>query len=128
MTDFFNKIKDLNIGEKYFYKRPSLSWVLAGVPNIEIKIYRIRSIPMGAGVVVLPNHLKKSRSIISLTHRRRKKKLHYTDNLCLFRYLAVHFGTDVEALEGMSQAFKSKLEEFTGKNFNAGVLNEFNYI
>ena len=42
----------------------------------------------------------------------------------MFRCLALHSDTDVRALEGMSQAFKSKLEEFTGKNFNEGVVME----
>ena len=59
-----------------------------------------------------------------MTHRRGYKKFPYTDNLCLFRCLAVYSGTDVRALEHMSQAFKAKLEEFTDKNFDAGVLME----
>ena len=33
MAEFLTKIKELNIGEKYFYQRPSLSWVLAGGPT-----------------------------------------------------------------------------------------------
>ena len=61
---------------------------------------------------------------MSSTHCRGVKKLPYIDNLCLFRCLALHSGTEVRALEHMSQAFKSKLEEFTDKNFDAGVLME----
>ena len=84
MNDFYEKIKNLNIAEKYFYQRPSSSWVLAGVPSIEIKVYRIRSIPIGAGVVTLPKHIRNSRSVINLTHRRGDKQFPYTNNLSLF--------------------------------------------
>ena len=99
MTDFFTKIKDLNISEKYFYQRPSSSWVLAGVPNVEIKIYRIRSVPIGAGIVTLPKHIRNSRSVINLTHRQGEKKFPYTDNLCLFRCLGLHRGADNRTIE-----------------------------
>ena len=124
MEKFFEKIKDKNIAEKYFYQRPSSPWVIVGVPNVEIKIYRLRSVPIGVGIVILPKFLKNSRSIINLTHRQGNKKFPYTDNLCLFRCLALHHGTDARGLEHMAQAFKAKLEEFTGKNFDAGVLIE----
>ena len=124
MVDFFTKIKNLNIAEKYFYQRPSSSWVLAGVPNIEIKIYRIRSTPIGAGIVDLPKHIRNSRSIMSLTHRQGKKQFPYTDNLCLFRCLALYRGADDRALEHISQELKRKLEEFTNKNYDAGILIE----
>ena len=67
MEKFFEKIKDLNIAEKYFYQRPTSSWVIAGVPNVEIKMYRIRSIPIGTGFVTLPKHIRNSRSICSFS-------------------------------------------------------------
>ena len=42
----------------------------------------------------------------------------------MFRCLGLHRGADVEALEHVSQELKVKLEEFTNKNFDAGVLIE----
>ena len=69
------KIKNFDVAEKYFYQRPSSSWVLAGVPNVEIKIYRIRSILIGAGIVTLTKYITNSSSIISLTHRCGYKKI-----------------------------------------------------
>ena len=42
------------------------------------------------------------------------KKFLYADNLCLFRCLSLHRGALVRALTHMFQAFKTKLEEFTG--------------
>ena len=67
MDKFFEKIKDLNISEKYFYQRPTSSWVIACVPNVEIKIYRIRSNPIGTGFVTLPKHIRNSRPICSFS-------------------------------------------------------------
>ena len=76
---------------------------MAGVPNIEIEVYRIRSIPIGAGVVTLPKFLRNSPSIIPLIHRQGKKQFPCIDNLCLFRCLGLQFGADVEAVEHVSQ-------------------------
>ena len=52
------------------------------------------------------------------------KKLPYTDNLCLFRCLGLHFGADVRALEGVCQELKAILEQYTDRNFDAGVVME----
>ena len=43
-------------------------------------------------------------------------------DVSLFRCLALHFGADIEALERVCQELKTKLEEFTEKIFDAGVL------
>ena len=107
---WLNFSKDLNISEKYFYQRPSSSLVLVNVPNVEIKIYRIRSIQIGSGVDISPKHIGNSRSVISITDLRGRKHFPYTDNLCLFRCLGLNFGADVEALDGVSQESKLKLE------------------
>ena len=71
MTDFFNKIISLDLTNSYYLKRPSSSWVIAGLPNIEIRIFRLEGVPIGSGVV-LPDYIKKSRSIVSLTHHKTK--------------------------------------------------------
>ena len=49
MNDFFVKISGLDIANRYYMQRPSSGWVLAGVPNLEIRIYRLNNIPIGAG-------------------------------------------------------------------------------
>ena len=49
MNDFFAKMSGLDIANRYYMQRPSSGWVLAGVPNLEIRIYRLNNIPIGAG-------------------------------------------------------------------------------
>ena len=121
MTELFEKIRRINLAQNFFYQRPNSSWVLAGVPNIQIKIYRIPGIPIGTGILELPEFLKKSRSVVGLTHRQNLKKFPYTDNLCLFRCLTLHFGADKNALETVCQDLKVRLETHTNKNFDQGV-------
>ena len=57
MTDFFNKIVSLDIAHKYYCNRYASGWVIAGFPNLEIKIMRIHGVPIGAGVE-LPGYIK----------------------------------------------------------------------
>ena len=83
MTDLFDKILSLNLTEKYYFQRPSSGWVLVGLPNMEIRVMRIRDVPIGEGVQ-LPAHTKNSTSIVSLTHDKNHGH-NYNDNLCMFR-------------------------------------------
>ena len=130
MTDFFDMILSLNLAEKYYFQRPSSGWVLVGVPNVEIRVMRIRGVPnvgvmsirgvpIGAGVQ-LPAHIKNSKSIVSLT-RDEHNGHNYNDNLCLFRGLALHFGAAMHSLEGPTKRLKVSIEEHTGKSYDEGV-------
>ena len=111
MTDVFNKILSLDLGEKYYFQRPSSEWVVAGLPNLEINIMRIRGVPIGAGIQ-LPNHV-----MTRDEHHRRDSN----DNLCFFRCLALHFGATTHALEGPTHRVKERVEEYAGKPFEDGV-------
>ena len=97
MTDFFNKILSLDLADKYYFQRPSSGWVLAGLPNIEIRLMRLTGVPIGAGIE-LPPHIRRSKSIVSLT-RDEAHGYEYNNNLCIFRCLVLHFGASVHALE-----------------------------
>ena len=89
MTAFFNKIFHLDLVTIYYMQRPSSGWVLVGLPNVEIQVMRMPGIPIGVGVQ-LPDHIKRSKSIVGLTHDIRNKRP-FLDNLCLFRCLALFF-------------------------------------
>ena len=93
MTAFFERIVRLDLGETYNLRRPTSGWVLAGLPNIQIRVMRMRDVPIGAGVT-LPPHIKRSKSIIGLTHNKKRGHV-YNDNLCLFRCLALQNKADV---------------------------------
>ena len=109
MTNFFNKILILDLPNRYYMQRPSSGWVLAGVPNMEIRIYRFHNILIGAGVD-LPVYIKRSKSIIGLTHHD-SKKYAYEDNFCLFRCLALCFETSKDGLERIATMYRGKLEK-----------------
>ena len=108
MTDFFDRILSLNLTEKYYFQRPSSGWVLVGLPNMEIRVMRIRDVPIGAGVP-LPAYIKSSKSIVSLTHSK-NNGYDFNDNLCMFRCLALHFGASIRSLEGPTNRLKQSLE------------------
>ena len=92
--------------------------MLAGLPNVEIRIYKMKGIPRGAGVL-LPEYVKRSKSIIGLTHK--TYNYAYNDNLCLFRCLALHFGTSMHSREREAARLKENLERHTGKSYEEGV-------
>ncbi len=80
MDNFFQKILDINIKNRYYCQRPGSGWILAAMPNVEIKIMRLRGIPIGTGEgVELPAFIKNSRSVISLTHHYNRKNA-FADN------------------------------------------------
>ena len=82
ITDFFSKIAQMDLADSYYLLRPSSGWVLAGLPNVQIRIMRMHDIPIGAGLV-LPPHIKRSKSIVGLTHHKHRRHP-YNDNMCLF--------------------------------------------
>ena len=106
MNEFFAKVSGLDIANRYSMQRPSSGWVLAGVPNLEIRIYRLNNIPIGAGTDI-PAYIKKSKSIKGLTHHK-TKNYRYEDNLCLFRCLALRFGASIKGLETYTLTYKEK--------------------
>ena len=58
MADFIEAIISLDLANNHYLKRHSPGWVLAGLPNVEILVYRLRGIPIGEGVQ-LPEYVKK---------------------------------------------------------------------
>ena len=82
-------------------------------------MYRMRGIPIGAGVE-LPEYVKKSKSIIGLA-RDENKGHTYEENLGLFRCLAQHFGASIHRLEREANRLQEKLEEHTGESYDEVV-------
>ena len=87
---------------------------------------RMPGIPIGAGVQ-LPDHIKKSKSIVGLTDDIAHKQP-FLDNLCLFRCQALFFKppeqdlrTAVRSLERPANDFRRKLEQHTGKSYEDEV-------
>ena len=114
IINLFNKIVSLDLGETYYLRRPTSGWVLAGLPNIQIRVMRMHDIPIGAGVT-LPLHIRQSKSIIGLTHHKKRGYV-YNDKLCLFRCIALKInGAKVEGVESFTNRYKEQLEKATGQ-------------
>ena len=111
MTDFYNEIVSLDIANTYYLNSPTSGWILAGLPNVEIRVYRMRGIPIGPGVE-LPECVKKSKSIIGLTRDENNGHAH-DENSCLFRCLELYFGAPLHRLEREANHLKEKFEKHT---------------
>lgn len=46
-NNFFKKILAMDLLETYFRHRPTSGWTLAGLPNVEIRYYLLRDVPLG---------------------------------------------------------------------------------
>ena len=47
IANLMERIVDLNLTENYYMKRPSSGWILAGLPNLSLKIFFLGNIPLG---------------------------------------------------------------------------------
>ena len=47
LTSFLKRIADLDLATNYYLKKPSSSWVLAGLTNVEISITDMKDVPIG---------------------------------------------------------------------------------
>jgi hypothetical protein len=75
---------------------PDTKWVVHLPTNVTFYVNKLFNHPIGARGV-LPDHILKNKVVVGLVGGSHEP---YTDNLCLFRCLAVHRGVvDVKALE-----------------------------
>ena len=118
LEKFLKKICDLDLETDAYLKKPSSSWTLAGITNIEIWLYDMKNTPIGQPPKDLPSYIKDSKSIVALIHDGHKP---ITDNLCFFRCLAMHQGGKRQGLEKRAKTLKKLLENQTGLCFDKGV-------
>ncbi len=87
VSNLLNHIISLDLPTNYYLKKPSSSWVLAGLTNIEMIIIQMKHVPIGHPPV-LPDYIKNSHAMYSLV-RHESKSYAYKDNKCFFRCLAL---------------------------------------
>ena len=119
LSNFMNKIINLDLPTNYYLKKPSSGWVLAGLTNVQIQVYHLPDTLIGNKSGYLPDYIKNSKSIISLTHNR---GIPYKDNKCFFRCLALHKGQHQDNLEISTNDLITTVENHTGRSFKDGVL------
>ena len=78
LMKLMNHIISLDLPTNYYLKKPSSSWVLAGLVNVEIFIFEMKHIPIG-NPIDIPDYIKNAKSMYYLVRR-----IAYTDNNCFF--------------------------------------------
>lgn len=115
-----NKIINLDLATNYYLKRPTSSWVLAGITNVEIFIYEMKDVPIGNPPLDIPDYIKNSKSINALI-RHKTKKYNYKDDNCFFRCLALHQGANIYGLERHANRLLQEAVKRIGKKLENGV-------
>ena len=106
-------LKKTDVIESCTKERSNTKWRFFKLTSLTIFAALLKDIPMGCKDVVLPEPLLKNHTVNCLTYEQNTKKP-YTDNLCLFRALALHLhGND-------------RLEEETSKLLNLFLVNSTN--
>ena len=95
---FLNKVFEQDMLEKTRLSRPNSSLVVEVVSNITFFINKLKEHPIGCGI-----NLPYFTGLNALLKNYKNEKL-YSDNLCLFRCLALHTGCTLQNL-------KSKIKE-----------------
>ena len=120
--EFLERIKQNDILQWALSQRPDSAWVCELVTNVTCFINKIINHPIGCVVMTpLPTYIRKNKSIIGLEREPNNYK-RYNDNLCLFRCLALHRGSDSYHLESavtkLYETYKQDddvpMEEFAG--------------
>ena len=96
---FLERIRETDVLQWAINQRPDSAWVCELVTNVTFFVNRIIEHPIGCvGMTDLPVYIKRNKAVIGLEtepiHAKR-----YSDNLCLFRCLALHRGCESRRLE-----------------------------
>ena len=94
---FLERIREPDILQWAVAQRPNSNWVCEHVTNATFFLNRIDDHPIGCVGVALPDYVKHNKAIVGL-EKDRYHMTTYNDNLCLFRWLALHLGREAAAL------------------------------
>ena len=123
---FINELESLDLLNFCKDSRPDTKWVILTITNVTFFVDKINtSTYLGkvGATVVLPEYIKRMKSLISLTNHP-KTGIAYTDNLCLFRCLAMFFGGDCRKLERPTARYFKEIvgESVSPQNFGGVSL------
>ena len=89
-----DKLRQTDILQKLFLQRPDTKWTFYRLVSVMYSVFHIKEFPLGHGL--LPPFIKKKKCIIGLDTSYNGRI--FTDNLCIFRCLAVHRGSKLRKL------------------------------
>ena len=126
-ADVIKRLHTIDILEHVRQERPNSSWVVDLVTNVTVYVNKLHDHPIGS-VVILPDYIRRNNAVIGLVIDT-NHNCAYTDNLCLFRCLALHRGQSRKTLE---RTTKTLFEEYSGKsdavNFPGITLDELRRV
>ena len=110
ITNLKEKLQKLDIVELCTRERANTKWKFYKLTNLTVFAALLKDVPMGCKDTVLPEPLLRNCNVNCLTFEKNTRQP-YSDNLCLFRAVALHlFGNE-------------RLEEETSKIFNLFLNN-----
>ena len=118
---FLECIRETDVLQWAINQRPDSAWVSELVNNVTFFVNRIIDHPIGCVSVTLSAYIKKNKTIIALETEQNHSK-RYTDNLYIFRCLALHRGGDRCRLEpAVKTLYEAYAQDGVGMEDFAGV-------
>ena len=126
LKDFLNQT---DVIESCSRERTNTKWRFYKLTNLTVFAALLKDVPMGCKNAVLPEPLLKNHTINCLTYEE-KTRQPYSDNLCLFRALALHLHGTQRLEEETSKIFNlfiNKMDGLSADQFQGVHMND-NYF
>ena len=129
MTEFQQRLDDLNIVELSTRERSSNKWKLLFTTNVIIFAASLKSVPVGCKDIWLPPNLVKRSDVNCLTYKSNKER--YNDNLRLLRAVCMHkTGSErvEEETKKLLSAYLTANPHLSVQNFRGVVLEDLHIV
>ena len=110
MTEFPQRLDDLNVVELSTRERSSTKWNMLFTTNVTIFVSLLKSVPVGCKNLLLPPNLVERSDVNCLTYKSNKER--YNDNLCLLGAVSMH-KTGNERVEKRQRNYSMPISQLT---------------
>ena len=129
MTEFQQRLDDLNIVELSTRERSSTKWKLLYTTNVTIFAALLKSVPVGCKDVLLPPNLVKGSDVNCFTYNSNKERYNY--NLCLLWAVCMHKTGNERVEEEKKKLLKAYLTakpHLSVQNFRGVGLEDIHFV
>ena len=129
MTEFQQRLDDLNIVELSKRERSSTKWKLLFTTNVTIFAALLKGVPVGFKNILLPPNLVKRSDVNCLTYKPNKER--YNDNLCLLWAVCMHkTGNErvEEETKKLLNAYLTANPHLSVQNFQGVALEDLHFV
>ena len=127
LKDFLNKT---DVTESFSRERLNTKWSFYKLTNLTVFAALLIDVPMGCKNAVLPEPLLRIGTINCLTYEENTRQP-YSDNLCLFRALALHMHGNQQLEEETSKVFNlfiDKTDGLSADQFQGVHMNDILFV